>query len=29
MLHKFGLELPESVAHALEIDKRTRTEFWK
>ena len=27
--HKYGLELPKSVSHALEIDKRTGTEFWK
>ncbi len=27
--HKYGLELPKSVAQALEIDKRTGTDFWK
>ena len=27
--HKYGLELPKSVSHALEIDKRTGTEFWR
>jgi hypothetical protein len=27
--HKYGLELPKSVSHALAIDKRTGTEFWK
>ena len=27
--HKYGLELPKSVSHALEIDKRTGTGFWK
>jgi hypothetical protein len=26
--HKYGLELPKSVAQALEIDKRTGTDFW-
>ncbi|KAI2507343.1 Reverse transcriptase (RNA-dependent DNA polymerase) [Fragilaria crotonensis] len=25
----YGLELPKSVVHALEIDKRTGTDFWK
>jgi hypothetical protein len=25
--HKYGLELPKSVSHALEIDKRTGTDF--
>ena len=27
--HKYGLELPKSVAHELDIDKRTGTDFWK
>ncbi|KAI2494625.1 Reverse transcriptase (RNA-dependent DNA polymerase) [Fragilaria crotonensis] len=27
--HKYGLELPKSVAQALEINKRTGTDFWK
>jgi hypothetical protein len=27
--HKYGLELPKSVAQALAIDKRTGTDFWK
>ena len=27
--HKYGLKLPKSVAQALEIDKRTGTDFWK
>jgi hypothetical protein len=27
--HKYGLELPKSVSHALEIDKRTGTNFWR
>ena len=26
--HKFGIELPKSVAEALEIDRRTGTDFW-
>jgi hypothetical protein len=26
--HKFGIELPMSVAAAMEIDKRTCTTFW-
>jgi hypothetical protein len=26
--HKYGLELPKSVAQALAIDKRTGTDFW-
>ncbi len=26
---KYGIELPKSVAEALEIDKRTGTTFWK
>ena len=27
--HKYGLELPKSVAQALEIDRRTGTDFWR
>jgi hypothetical protein len=27
--HKFGIELPKSVKEALEIDKRTSTNFWQ
>ena len=27
--HKFGIELPKSVKHALEIDRRTGTDFWR
>ena len=27
--HKYGLERPESVAQALEIDWRTGTDFWR
>ncbi len=27
--HKYGLELPKNVTHALDIDKRTGTELWK
>ena len=27
--HKYGVELPESVKEALEIDKRTGTDFWR
>ncbi|KAI2506530.1 Reverse transcriptase (RNA-dependent DNA polymerase) [Fragilaria crotonensis] len=27
--HKYGLELPKSVAQALAIDKRTGTDFWE
>ena len=27
--HKYGLELPKSVAQALAIDKRTGTDFWR
>ncbi len=27
--HKYGLELPKSVSHALEMDKRTGTDFWR
>jgi len=27
--HKFGIELPKSVKHALEIDARTGTDFWR
>jgi hypothetical protein len=27
--HKFGIEIPRSVAHALEIDARTGTKFWE
>ncbi|KAI2504205.1 Reverse transcriptase (RNA-dependent DNA polymerase) [Fragilaria crotonensis] len=27
--HKYGLELPKSVAEALAIDKRTGTDFWR
>jgi hypothetical protein len=27
--HKYGLELPKSVAQALAIDRRTGTDFWK
>jgi hypothetical protein len=26
--HTFGIEVPTSVKHALEIDRRTRTDFW-
>ena len=26
--HKFGIEIPRSVKHALEIDERTGTTFW-
>lgn len=28
-MEKFGLELPQSVARALEIDKETGTTFWQ
>ncbi len=28
-LHKYGLELAKSVNHALEIDRRTETDFWR
>ena len=27
--HKFGIELPKSVAESLAIDRRTGTEFWR
>jgi len=27
--HKFGVELPKSVEQALEIDRRTNTDFWR
>jgi hypothetical protein len=27
--HKYGIELPKDVGHALEIDKRTNTSFWR
>jgi hypothetical protein len=27
--HKFGIELPKSVPEALEIDKKTGTDFWR
>ena len=27
--HKFGIEVPKSVKHALEIDKRNGNRFWK
>ena len=27
--HKFGIELPKSVEHALEIDRHTGTDFWR
>ncbi len=27
--HKYGLELPKSVAQALAIDRKTGTDFWK
>jgi hypothetical protein len=27
--HKFGIRLPHSVEEALEIDKQTKTEFWR
>ena len=27
--HKYGLELPKSVTHALNIDKRTGTDHWQ
>jgi len=27
--HKYGIELPKSVAEALEIDRRTGTTFWR
>ena len=27
--HKYGLELPKSVSEALQIDKRTGTDFWR
>lgn len=27
--HKFGIELPRTVAEALEIDRRTGTTFWR
>ena len=27
--HKYGLELPKSVSQALEIDRRTGTDFWR
>jgi hypothetical protein len=27
--HKYGLELPKSVTHALEVDKRTGTDLWQ
>ena len=29
MSHKYGLELPKSVAQALEIDRKTGTDFWR
>jgi hypothetical protein len=27
--HKYGIEMPKSVAEALEIDQRTGTVFWR
>ena len=27
--HKFGIELPKTVAEALKIDERTGTDFWR
>ena len=27
--HKFGIELPRTVEHALAIDRRTGTDFWR
>ena len=27
--HKFGIEVPRSVEHALDIDQRTGTKFWE
>jgi hypothetical protein len=27
--HKFGIELPKSVKEALEIDKKTNTDYWR
>ena len=27
--HKFGIEIPKSVKHALEIDKRNNNHFWE
>ena len=27
--HKYGLELPKSVTHALDVDKRTGTDLWQ
>ena len=27
--HKFGIELPKTIEEALEIDRRTGTDFWK
>ena len=27
--HKYGIELPKMVEEALEIDKRTGTDFWQ
>ena len=26
--HKFGIELPKSVAHALELDRKNGNTFW-
>jgi len=27
--HKYGIEIPKSVSHALEINRKTGTDFWK
>ena len=27
--HKFGIELPKSVKSAMEIDRKTGTDFWR
>jgi hypothetical protein len=27
--HKYGIELPKSVAEALDINQRTGTTFWR
>ena len=28
-LHKYGLELPKSISHTLDIDRRSGTDFWR
>ena len=29
MTHKYGIEIPSSVAEALEVDRRNKDTFWR